>query len=415
MRMLVIIDLYPPVSLGGAELACAALVHWMRRNHEVLVLTSDRDCHAVEGEAAVRRELPFLAWRRGDRIRAPLATARAAQVTRAALAELDPDLVYVVNTLEAPQVGALLARRAGFPVAYRLGELRSASALHQGDLYIDTLATSARGVRRAWAGLVRIINRHPALRFDPRTPLQAAIAWSSESLRRDAELPAGVVEPLLERVIYPATEHGADFARMERRPAEHTTIAYVGHVTTTKGAEVAYRALAVLRDSYGIQARLVLAGHCTSAMRDRLGGLAGKLGVREWVDLRGRLAPEHVGALMQSAHALVVPSVAHESFSLVCLEGALARVPIVAARIGGIPELLAAGEHALLFEPGDPEACAGALAETLQNPATTAARVSRAFERARELSLERYLHASEKFIADAVAAFREHQAPGAAL
>src|SRR5439155_5089029 len=145
MRMLVIIDLYPPVSLGGAELACAALVRWMRRNHEVLVLTSDYDCQAVEGEAAVRRELPYLAWRRGDRIRAPLATARAAQVTRGALAELDPDLVYVVNNLEAPQVGALLARRAGFPVAYRLGELRSASALHQGDLYIDTLATSARG------------------------------------------------------------------------------------------------------------------------------------------------------------------------------------------------------------------------------------------------------------------------------
>jgi HAD superfamily hydrolase (TIGR01459 family) len=69
----------------------------------------------------------------------------------------------------------------------------------------------------------------------------------------------------------------------------------------------------------------------------------------------------------------------------------------------------------MVIRGGIPEACAGALAETLQNPATTAARVSRAFERARELSLERYLHASEEFFADAVAAFREHQASGAAL
>src|SRR2546429_7242091 len=49
---------------------------------------------------------------------------------------------------------------------------------------------------------------------------------------------------------------------------------------------------------------------------------------------RGFLAAEQLGALLQSAHVLVVPSLAHEAFPLACIEGALARVPIVASRVG---------------------------------------------------------------------------------
>jgi glycosyltransferase involved in cell wall biosynthesis len=226
------------------------------------------------------------------------------------------------------------------------------------------------------------------------------------------ELP-GTVEPTLERVIYPASEHGAALAQSARRPAEQTTIAYVGHVRTPKGVEVAYRALAALRDAHGIEARLVLAGNCTSAMRSQLDALAGELGIREQVELPGFLPAAQLEALLQSAHALVVPSLAHEAFPLVCLEGALARVPIVASRVGGIPEVVVADEHALLFEPGDAAACAGALAETLRDPAATTERAGRAFERAREFSVERYLRASEAFIHDAAAAVPEHQASAA--
>ena len=121
------------------------------------------------------------------------------------------------------------------------------------------------------------------------------------------ELPS-TVAPAFERVIYPASEHGATLAQLERRPAEQTTIAYVGHVRTRKGVEVAYRALAALRDAHGIEARLVLAGNCTSAMRSQLDALAGELGISKQVDLPGFLPAERLGALLQSAHALVVPS-----------------------------------------------------------------------------------------------------------
>ena len=57
MRILVITDLYPPVGFGGYELECAALVRRLRRSHDVLVLTSDRDRHTAVREEDVRRAL----------------------------------------------------------------------------------------------------------------------------------------------------------------------------------------------------------------------------------------------------------------------------------------------------------------------------------------------------------------------
>jgi len=96
-----------------------------------------------------------------------------------------------------------------------------------------------------------------------------------------------------------------------------------------------------------------------------------------------------------------VPSTWDEPFPLVTIEGALARVPLVAADVGGIAEGMHDGEHALLFPRGDATAAADALALTLQEPEETAARVERAHERAQAFRLGPYLDAQEAFVAEA--------------
>jgi glycogen(starch) synthase len=179
-------------------------------------------------------------------------------------------------------------------------------------------------------------------------------------------------------------------------------IAFVGRVTVAKGAEVACRALAALRERHGVDARLVYAGAVDDQMRRRLERLAQRLGVGRAVELAGPLGVDELGALLARAHAVVIPTIDFEAFPLVAMEAALARAPIVASRVGGIPEALADGEHALLFTPGDAEACAAALAVTLGDAAATEARVRRAFRRARTFTLDHYLDASERLIADAV-------------
>jgi glycosyltransferase involved in cell wall biosynthesis len=132
--------------------------------------------------------------------------------------------------------------------------------------------------------------------------------------------------------------------------------------------------------------------------------LAEQLGVATAVGWRGPQKPERVAAALGRAHALIVPSTWEEPFPLVTIEGALARVPLVAADVGGIGEGMHPEEHALLFARGDAAAAAAALARTVREPSETAARVERAYERAQEFRIEGYLADQEQFAIDARAA-----------
>jgi glycosyltransferase involved in cell wall biosynthesis len=69
-----------------------------------------------------------------------------------------------------------------------------------------------------------------------------------------------------------------------------------------------------------------------------------------------------------------------EGTPMVVLEAMAAGVPIVAPRVGGIPDMLSATE-ALLVDPEDPIALASAIRATLSDPGASAARAVRAYER----------------------------------
>jgi glycosyltransferase involved in cell wall biosynthesis len=65
-----------------------------------------------------------------------------------------------------------------------------------------------------------------------------------------------------------------------------------------------------------------------------------------------------VQPFMQAADCLVCPSVWAEAVGFVNLEGLSSGLPVVASRIGGIPEYVEDGQTGLLFPPGDHHALA---------------------------------------------------------
>jgi glycogen(starch) synthase len=403
VRILVVSNLYPPVVVGGYEVECSTVVERLRRRHEVCVLTSNLRHGSTPSDPGVVRELPFMRYARRDSLRAPLAALRATATARRTLRSFEPEMLFVWNGAQIPQAALHVLAAAELPLAFRVCE-HWFGQLFRSDHFMRHLTPGERGLRGAWARLMRLVNRHPALRLDTSRPARAAISWNSETMRRLTPVPPAVV-PVLERVIHSTTLNAERFRGLERRPLERPTVAYVGRVEEEKGPDVAYHALAKLRSEHGIDARLVVAGPAEEGTLRELAELADRLGISEHVDVRGPLDPEAIGELLQGAHAVVVPSVWEEPFPLVCIEAALARVPVVASRIGGIPECLHHGEHALLFPPGDADACAAALADTLTDAAATEHRTRRAFGRGREFSLDGYLDASERFVEDTVAAF----------
>lgn len=83
---------------------------------------------------------------------------------------------------------------------------------------------------------------------------------------------------------------------------------------------------------------------------------------------------------------LVLVSSRFESFCLVALEAAASGVPVVAPRIGGLPELVEHGVNGLLFERGDEQGAARLIIGYLADPGMQARMRAAARERAARLS-----------------------------
>jgi len=119
----------------------------------------------------------------------------------------------------------------------------------------------------------------------------------------------------------------------------------VAYLIKNKGIAVAVRALAQLPE--GAVLWVVGAG----PEQCNLQGLARDLGLGQRVRLFG--PQRNVEPLLQAADCALCPSVWAEAAGLANLEAAACGLPVVASRIGGIPEFIADGRTGYLVTPGD--------------------------------------------------------------
>jgi glycosyltransferase involved in cell wall biosynthesis len=81
------------------------------------------------------------------------------------------------------------------------------------------------------------------------------------------------------------------------------------------------------------------------------------------VELLGPLPRGELVKVLQGARCLIVPSLWYEGFPMTIVEAFACGVPVIATRLGGLPEIVAEGRTGLLFAPADP----GDLARTLES------------------------------------------------
>jgi glycosyltransferase involved in cell wall biosynthesis len=138
----------------------------------------------------------------------------------------------------------------------------------------------------------------------------------------------------------------------------------VGRLHPVKGHDVLLRAFARLRARVP-KAQLVLAGG--GGYRADLERLAHGLGLASAVTFAGQIDAGAVRDLMGGARVFVLPS-RSEGLPLALLEAMAAGVPVVATRVGGVPDV-ATPDTAGLVPPEDPAALAAALEEVLMDSA----------------------------------------------
>jgi glycogen(starch) synthase len=168
---------------------------------------------------------------------------------------------------------------------------------------------------------------------------------------------------------------------MPADPPVQPRLVCLGRLVRDKGFDVALKAF---RDLIRVfpDVRLTIAGDGPES--GELQRLTGELDLRDVVDFTGWVAPDHVPHLLNQATAVLMPS-RREGMPLVAIQAAQMGRPVVAARTGGLPEVVVDGGTGLLVEPDDPAALRDATVSLLSTPELVEKMGTAARARAREL------------------------------
>ena len=147
------------------------------------------------------------------------------------------------------------------------------------------------------------------------------------------------------------------------KPAGRRWVGFVGRASPEKGPEEFVRVAALLADGYP-DVDFVLAGQGEALGSTR--SLAAKLGLLERVHFFGELDKTQLHGLYNALELLLAPS-RTEGLPNNLLEACAMEVPIVATRVGGVPEVLRPGDNGILVRPGDLQALARAVGSLLDD------------------------------------------------
>lgn len=207
-------------------------------------------------------------------------------------------------------------------------------------------------------------------------------AFARDTYQRTIGAPKGLVRCVFNGVT-------ADEFDPVPRAGDATDVVYVGEFRHIKGADLLLDAVARLHaDGKPVTLTLAGDGEETAALKAQIE----RLGLTHSVRFIGHVKARHG---FSKGKLLVVPS-RGDSMPYVVIEAGAAGIPMVAANVGGIPEIF--GSHTdALFAPGIAGAMADAIESALEDP-------DAALARAKDLRERIFLHFSQKAMVEGVLA-----------
>jgi glycosyltransferase involved in cell wall biosynthesis len=430
VRVLHAIHDFLPRHRAGSELYAFHLCRAQAVRHEVAVLCAEYDPSRSHGEVVQREHEGVRVFelvnnwafeRFEESYRSPLVTKQVESV----LDDFHPDLLHVHNLLNLSFEVPALARRRGIPVVATLhdhtlscpsGGQRVHAAEAHTCVEIDFERCSRCFAQSSFAGQMAVGRRTAQMRMPPlalrvarafrdRFP-GAAAALAGAVARTSAPRPVEIRRRLAyalrvaesvdlfvapsqaladehRRLGFPAaklrvSDYGfpplaAAGARVARDPQAPLAIGFVGTLVWHKGVHVLLEAAARLpRDRFEIHlfGNLDTFPDYVASLRRLAEGLP--------VRFRGGFESRDAARVYAELDVLVVSSLWPENSPLVIHEAFQAGVPVVGARVGGIPALLDEGRAGLLydaFSPADLARALTSLADSRELLAELAARI----------------------------------------
>jgi glycosyltransferase involved in cell wall biosynthesis len=177
--------------------------------------------------------------------------------------------------------------------------------------------------------------------------------------------------------------HGVE-ATIQRSQAHHSpprpTIAFIGRLVSSKGVRELFSAAKILKEQNRAFELLIIGD---GPERSSLEEFARHAEISSMVRFVGHLEVMDLDNMLDSALAVVVPSLAGEVFGMVIAENMLRGKAIVASDLGAFTEVL--DDTGLKFRTGDPIELATRISELIENPLLAHELGKRACQRAIQL------------------------------
>jgi glycosyltransferase involved in cell wall biosynthesis len=393
LRILLVIQEFPPQSLGGSEIHTADLAKALAPRHDVSVFTTAMASAGADSVRSERRDgFTLIAVARGSRppdLRHAYENADLEQAFQHTLDSVRPDVVHFHGIWGVSNLLPLLARRAGARTVFTLHDFwlmcPRGQRLQQphGSICWDVDLARCETCLAPWIDPPRLPSAGAVVASLRSGRLFNASAWqraAARVLRRSAPQPDGEVQryhsvsrqviEAIDLFIAPSQFLRAEFVRYgidpsrivhsdngidttglhrPKRPSALFRFGFIGSLIPSKGAHVLIDAF----EAAGLPAtELLIFGaapaHDTSGYADGLRRQALNAGVR----FMGRFDRSRTAEVFEQIDVLVMPSLWFENSPLVIKEAFASGTPVIASRLGGMVEQVVSGTSGILFDAG---------------------------------------------------------------
>lgn len=358
---------------GGPAYLKSFLKNLDKKRFEVVYVSLGRDSLSKELEGHVSSVEILVGWR-GSLFLSALGVYRALKM-------YNPDVIHT-HGLRANLAGRLAGRAKGVPVVTTVHSAISRDY--------------ANALKQFWAPRIDNLTLSLTDRF----------IVVSEAIKED--LVNRGMPPENISIVY----NGVDIPG-ERPPssdgrtriglyAEQFVVGTVARLEPNKGIKYLIRAAKELKPKLA-NVKVVVIG----AGRDRqeLERESERLGLTDIIDFLG--FREDARSLMTSFDVFTLPSLM-EGFALVVIEAMAAGIPVVASKVGGVPEIIQDGRNGLLVEPGDPRSLAEAIFKLQESPDLRSMIVAEAYKDFNDrFTTERFVTETENVLEETAMAVRK--------
>ena len=328
MRILCWLSNYWPL-IGGGELLIAQLIRDLRPlGHEFMVITEKTDPTLADQQQYQGVDIHRFGFYPTLESKDPHLFAETQRKLNRLTQNFQPDLFHLFTIGPIGIFCLASARKAQTPLILTLLEELRSSLVDQNTLYGKILGSAD------WFTTCSAAARRRACELLPELADRSSVIYN------------GVKSP----PIAPAP-----------LPTDPPRLLCLGRLSPEKGFDLAISAFAELADDFP-RLRLTIAGD--GRLANELHQQADKLQSRDRIDFLGLVQPDSVWELINRSTILLVPS-HKEGMPLVAIQAMLMERPVVATRVGGVPEAISDGRTGLLVERNDVRALAAAIRSLL--------------------------------------------------